>query len=93
MLLTDDSGALAPVARQLGVDHHSVNIAAGARANGVRHIQNIIAFVTRLRGWLRRFKGVAAYYLDIYLGWFRGLNRSPGFNPHPASPLAFAVRV
>jgi hypothetical protein len=31
-------------------------------------------------------------YLENYLGWFRALDRSPGFNPEPASLLAIAVR-
>jgi hypothetical protein len=26
-------------------------------------------------------------YLENYLGWFRALDRSPGFNPEPASLL------
>jgi hypothetical protein len=31
-------------------------------------------------------------YLENYLGWFRALDRSPGFNPEPASLRAIAVR-
>jgi len=93
VLVTDGSTALAAVARQLGVEHHAVNISAGVRVNGAWHVQNVNAFVSRLRGWLRRFKGVATRYLENYLGWFRALDRSPGFSPEPASLLALAVRV
>lgn len=93
VLVTDGSSALAAVARHLGVEHHAVNISAGVRVNGAWHVQNVNAFVSRLRGWLRRFKGVATRYLENYLGWFRALDRSPGFNPEPASLLALAVRA
>jgi len=93
VLVTDGSTSLASAARHLGVEHHAVNISAGVRVNGAWHVQNVNAFVSRLRGWLRRFKGVATRYLENYLGWFRALDRSPGFNPEPASLLALAVRA
>lgn len=93
VLCTDGSSALAAAARELGVEHHPINVAAGVRVDGAWHVQNVNAFGSRLRDWLRRFKGVATKYLDSYLGWFRTLDRSPGFAPHPASLLALAVRV
>ena len=87
------SSALAAAARELGVEHHPINVTSGVRVNGAWHVQNVNAFGSRLRDWLRRFKGVATKYLDSYLGWFRTLDRSPGFAPHPASLLALAVRA
>lgn len=92
VLVTDGSTTLAAAARRLGVEHHAVNISGGVRVNGAWHVQNVNAFVSRLRGWLRRFKGVATRYLENYLGWFRVLDRSLGFNPEPASLLALAIR-
>lgn len=91
ILCTDGSSALAAVARDLGVEHHAINVAAGIRVDGAWHVQNVNAFGSRLREWLRRFKGVSTRYLDSYLGWFRALDRSPGFAPQPASLLALAV--
>jgi transposase-like protein len=91
ILCTDGSSALAAVARDLDVEHHAINVAAGIRVEGAWHVQNVNAFGSRLRGWLRRFKGVSTRYLDSYLGWFRALDRSPGFAPKPASLLALAV--
>lgn len=93
VLCTDGSSALAAAARELGVEHHPINVTGGVRVNGAWHVQNVNAFGSRLRDWLRRFKGVATKYLDSYLGWFRTLDRSPGFAPHPASLLALAVRA
>lgn len=92
VLCTDGSSTLAAVARNLGVEHHAINVSAGVRVNGAWHVQNVNAFGSRLRGWLRHFKGVATQYLPNYLGWFRALDRSPGFSPEPASLLALAVR-
>ncbi len=93
VLCTDGSTALATVARDLGVEHHALNVSAGVRVQGAWHVQNVNAFGSRLRQWMLRFKGVATRYLANYLGWFRALDRSPGFAPEPASLLALAVRV
>lgn len=93
VLCSDGGGALAVAARALGVEHHAVNLSAGIRVDGAWHIQNVNAFCSRLRGWMRRFKGVSSRYLDSYLGWFRALDRSPGFSPDPASLLKMAIRV
>ena len=93
VLCTDGGTALAAAARELGLEHHPVNISAGFRVQGAWHIQNVNAFGSRLRQWLLRFKGVSSRYLENYLGWFRALDRSPGFTPEPTSLLALAVRV
>ncbi len=93
VLCTDGGTALAAAARDLGIEHHPVNVSAGLRVQGAWHIQNVNAFGSRLRQWLLRFKGVSSRYLENYLGWFRALDRSPGFTPEPASLLALAVRV
>jgi hypothetical protein len=33
------------------------------------HVQNVNAYHSRLKQWLRRFHGVARRYLPNYLGW------------------------
>jgi len=93
ILCTDGSSALAAAGRELCVEHHAINVSAGVRVDGAWHVQNVNAFCSRLRGWLRRFKGVSTRYLDSYLGWFRVLDRSPGLAPQPASLLALAITV
>ena len=55
-------------------------------------MQNINAYVSRLRGWMRHFKGVATKYLASYLGWFRMLDRTFGSAPEPTSVLALAIK-
>jgi len=91
VLCTDSSPSLAAAAHLLGVQHHSINVSAGIRVDGPWHVQNVNAYVSRLRGWMRRFKGVATKYLASYMGWFRMLDGAPGSAPQPASVLAFAI--
>ena len=91
VLCTDSSSSLAAAARLLGVQHRSINVSAGIRVDGPWHVQNVNAYVSRLRGWMRRFKGVATKYLASYLGWFRMLDCVPGSALQPASVLALAI--
>jgi hypothetical protein len=56
-------------ARELGIEHQAVNLRAGIRVRGAVHVQNVNAYHSRLRGWLRAFHGVATRYLPNYLGW------------------------
>jgi hypothetical protein len=51
------------------------------------------AYDSRLKGWIRRFHGVATPYLDSYLGWFRAIDRTGSVGLNPASMLASAIRI
>jgi hypothetical protein len=68
VLCTDGSGALAAAARQLGIEHHAVNLSAGIRLDGAWHIQNLNAYHSQLKTWVRKFNGVATRYLENHLG-------------------------
>jgi transposase-like protein len=77
ILCTDGSRAMIGVARKLGITHRPVNLAAGIRVvAGVYHVQNVNAYGSRLKTWMRRFNGVATCHLANYLGWRRYLDRS-----------------
>lgn len=91
VLCTDASGLLAAAAHDLGLEHHAVNSAQGERVRGAWHIQNVNAYHSRLKAWLRRFKGVATSYLPNYLGWFRALDRNAQSGAKPLSLLAIAI--
>lgn len=94
ILCTDGSKTLAAAAREIGVTHRPVNLSAGIRiVAGVYHVQNVNAYDSRLKDWMRRFKGVATRYLDSYLGWYRAIDRTCGGSLNPRSMLALAVRV
>ena len=56
-------------ARQARIAHRAVNMAAGVRVAGALHVQNVNAYHSRFKQWLRRFHGVASRYLPNYLGW------------------------
>lgn len=91
VLCTDGSVTLASAAHALGLEHQAINLSRGIRVKGPWHVQNVNAFVSRLRGWMRRFKGVATKYLDSYLGWFRMLDRYAPESPQPATLLGLAL--
>lgn len=94
ILCTDGSRTLAAAAREMGVTHRPVNLSAGIRViAGVYHVQNVNAYDSRLKDWMRRFKGVATRYLDSYLGWFRTVDRERCGSMKPAVLLASAVRI
>jgi len=76
ILCSDGNPVYQSVARQLGLTHRPLNLAAGIRViAGAYHIQNVNAYDSRLKQWMRRFHGVATKYLENYLGWHRWLER------------------
>jgi transposase-like protein len=92
ILCTDGSSVLAAAVKEIGITHRPVNVSAGRRViAGVYHIQNVNAYDSRLKNWMRRFNGVATKYLDSYLGWFRTLDRSTNTGLPPASLLGLAL--
>ena len=94
ILCSDGSSTLAAAAKALGVVHRPINLTAGIRVvAGVYHVQNVNAYDSRLKEWIRRFHGVATRYLDCYLGWFRAIDRAGGAGLNPASMLTSAVRI
>jgi transposase-like protein len=76
LLCTDASRAYGAIMQTAGIRHEPVNAAAGERVRDrVFHIQNVNAYDSRLKQWMRRFNGVATRYLDSYLGWRRMIER------------------
>lgn len=77
ILCTDSSKAMGVAARKMGIAHRPVNLAAGIRViAGVYHVQNVNAYDSRLKEWMRRFHGVATRHLANYLGWRRLIERA-----------------
>lgn len=69
LLVSDGHPAYPVFAREAGILHRAVNLRAGIRVRGTIHVQNVNAYHSRLRQWLRPFHGVATRYLPNYLGW------------------------
>ena len=79
ILCSDGANVYKTFAREAGVTHRPVNVQRGLRVlEGVFHIQNVNAYDSRLKTWMRRFHGVATKYLEHYLGWRRLLERYRG---------------
>ena len=68
----------------------ALNLSAGERRWGIYHINNVNAYDSRLKNWMRPFNGVATKYLPNYLGWHRALDRETG-SLAPAAMLAAAL--
>ena len=76
VLCSDGAASLKGAAHQAGIAHRALNMSKGIRIlAGVYHIQNVNAYISRLKNWMARFHGVATKYLQNYLGWRRGLER------------------
>ncbi|OOG51957.1 IS1595 family transposase [Polaromonas sp. C04] len=76
ILCTDGARVYQTVARDMGLTHRAINVQQGVRViDGAFHIQNVNAYDSRLKEWIRRFHGVATKYLENYLGWRRMMER------------------
>jgi transposase-like protein len=69
LLVTDGHPAYPAFARDAHISHRAVNHSAGRRVDGALHVQNVNAYHSRFKQWLRRFNGVASRYLPNYPGW------------------------
>lgn len=77
-LCSDANGVWRAFATAVGVDHKELNQSKKARTKGIHHIQNVNAFHSRLKSWMRDYKGVASKHLDNYLALFRFVDAHRG---------------
>jgi hypothetical protein len=88
LLCTDGAAFYKAAAKAEGFAHQPLNVKAGTRVKErVFHIQLVNAYHERLKGWMRRFRGVATKYLPNYLGWRRMAERH-GDGPPPLDVLS-----
>ena len=90
LLVSGGGGASGAFAEDAGPLHIAHNASAGERVYGSYHIENVNAYISRLKHWLRRFKGVPTHYLPSYLGWRRMIERE-GEPLSPARCLISAI--
>ena len=77
-LCSDGLGAYAKFAKASGISHFVLGTKPGTRKIGQSfHIQNVNALHSRLKGFLRPFKGPAEKYLDGYVDWCFARNGTP----------------
>jgi len=66
--VTDGHQACAALAEEPGTSHTEPE---GGLGEGSLHIQTVTGLTGRLKGWIRRFNGVATKCLNLYLPQFR----------------------
>ena len=71
VLVSDGAQAYRAFADKAHILHVGLVVSKGERTWGVYHVQNVNAYTSQLKRWMRRFNGVATKYLDSYLGWHR----------------------
>jgi len=75
VLVSDGAQAYRAFANRASILHVALNLSKGEHSWGIYHVQNVNNYGSRLKGWMRRFNGVATKYLDSYLGWHRANDR------------------
>jgi len=73
ILCTDGASVYRRIAKATGIALQSTPKKEKA---GVYHIQNVNAYDSHLKRWIRFFNGVATRYLPNYIGWFRFMERT-----------------
>ncbi len=71
VLVSDGHRAYPPCAAAMGVRHEALNLSGGERVRDAFHIQTVNSRHSQLKGFLRRYRGIATKYLDNYLQWFQ----------------------
>jgi transposase-like protein len=71
IFLSDKHRSFRGFAIKKKLQYKSLNLSKGIRVvRGIYHIQNVNSYHSRLKVWMKRFKGVATKYLSNYLHWF-----------------------
>lgn len=79
LLCTDGLGYYETFSRELGITHWRLVASRRERVkHGAFHIQNVNAFTSNLKTWIRKFRGVATKHLQKYLNWRCFVDAHPG---------------
>jgi transposase-like protein len=82
VLVSDGRDAYAAFAHAESILHIPIITSRGEHVYRGFHIQNVNAYTSRLKSWLRPFRGVASWHLSSYLGWRRSVERlAENFTP------------
>ena len=93
VLVTDGHRACPRCAAAIGAHHEALNLSRRKRVRGAFHIQiaadpAVNNRHSRLKDFLRRYRGAATRYIDNYLRWFQRLELE---NASPRACLATAI--
>ena len=79
VLCSDGSSLYKTFAEKEGIPHKRIISSANEYViDNIFHIQNLNAYISRLKAWMKRFNGVATKYLANYLAWRRILEKRKG---------------
>ena len=67
VVCSDGAGSISQATKELGLEHHAVLSSSGKHAVGAWHIQNVNAYHSRLKTWVRRFYA-RTRAVEAYLG-------------------------
>ena len=91
LICSDGSRIYKAFTKMHKLTHKIINASAGEHIiEGAYHIQNVNAYDSRLKNWMRHFNGIATKYLESYLGWMRMLDRESDLTPEKV--LAMSAR-
>jgi transposase-like protein len=76
ILCIDKSRALIKFAKKSGMAFETLDNKQRRGRDKVFHIQNVNAYHSRLKEWMKRFHGVSTKHLSSYLGWRRLFERN-----------------
>ena len=76
LLCTDEHSSYKAFAKSKGIQIKQ--IPSGKHNLGIYHIQHVNSYHSHLKGWMKRFNGVATKYLNNYLCWFKWLTLQKG---------------
>ena len=88
VLVTDGHRACPRCAAAIGAHHEALNLSRRERVRGAFHIQTVNNRHSRLKDFLRRYRGVATRYIDNDLRWFQRLELE---NASPRACLATVI--
>ena len=72
VLCTDGASFYSTFTKAKNISHYRLIEHEKRRTIGKAfHIQSVNAYISRLKTWLKNFRGVATKYLENYLGWRR----------------------
>ncbi len=82
LLCSDGNRIYQAFAKKMRLVHKTINASAKEYVKeGAYHIQNVNAYDSRLKNWMRHFNGIATKYLESYLGRMRMLDRESDLTP------------
>jgi endonuclease YncB( thermonuclease family) len=89
ILFADEHNSYIAYAKTKGIPIKQ--IPSGKHKVRIYHIQHVNSYRSQLKGWMKRFNGVATKYLNNYLYWFKWLTLRKGLRERDNSQKIVAT--